>query len=202
MAGESNTGKPGWQRPEELRWAPALEPSKLVRLYASEASGLVDEDLLEEVGITLMVRCRAIRMVTDRLCPVCEESLEVENGAGMATCRACGWETTWRRYRNSYKKRRIHGGRAMPGFLKFEKDYPRARTPREKMTATDTVIHCLHEDLDYFPAIPGAMNLIKGSNDDVLKVLDGLAYGDPTEKDLWRRRVAATEKEMPGWRSK
>jgi hypothetical protein len=62
----------------EVHWPSRVTKERLRRVYASEASGLLDEELLDEVGITLYLRCRAILDVFSALhsglvrCPRCE----------------------------------------------------------------------------------------------------------------------------------
>ena len=45
---------------EEIRWSPRLPKHKLRRLYEQDALGITDEELLEEVGWGLYMRCRDI----------------------------------------------------------------------------------------------------------------------------------------------
>jgi hypothetical protein len=44
----------------EIRWSPRVPQWKIQRLYESDAQGLLDEELLDDVGITLWLRCRDI----------------------------------------------------------------------------------------------------------------------------------------------
>ncbi len=46
------------------QWAPRLEPQLIRRLYLSDANGMLDEELLEEVSFGLYCRCLSIRDVT------------------------------------------------------------------------------------------------------------------------------------------
>jgi len=48
---------------EEIRWASRVPKRKIRELYDSEASGLVDGDLLDDVGISLYLRCESILAV-------------------------------------------------------------------------------------------------------------------------------------------
>ena len=50
---------------DEIEWARRVPKSKIRRLYESDASGLLDEDLLEEVGSLLLQRCKSILNVAD-----------------------------------------------------------------------------------------------------------------------------------------
>ncbi len=79
---QSNSS-PGSREP---RWPPRVKKSALRRLYESEAAGLMDEELLEDVGITLWMRCRAIldvaRAVAGQvICPHCQQPIPLQHGA-------------------------------------------------------------------------------------------------------------------------
>ena len=49
----------------KIRWAPRVRPDKLRQLYLSDARGLLDLELLEDVGINLYCRCESILVVSD-----------------------------------------------------------------------------------------------------------------------------------------
>jgi hypothetical protein len=97
---------------DELKWAKRVEPQKIRRLYALDAKGIVDEELVDEVGYAMYARCESIRIAT-------------EAHAGRATCRscgailthhwkkselmvcACGWQKTWGDYLLSYQRKQL-----------------------------------------------------------------------------------------------
>lgn len=189
---------------EAIRWAPKVRQSLVRRLYERDAKGIVDEDLIDKVGYGLLARCETIRRVTRRLCPTCGGPLRgAHDGAAgrerSIVCESCGWTATWGRYHRSYKKRRIHGGRAFSAFLDFLQRFPNARDPRERMFAIDGLIHAVHQAENNVWTTPAASNLIEGKATDVLRFLDGLAYGDCSTPGLqavhreWRRRIEASE---------
>ncbi len=47
-----------------LRWAAKLQPGRIQRVYEQDARGLVDDDLLNDVGWALFERCRSILLVS------------------------------------------------------------------------------------------------------------------------------------------
>ena len=60
-----------------VRWAPRVSPAKIRRLYETDARGIIDEELIEEVGFGLYSRCLSIVIATEahagRLqCPRCD----------------------------------------------------------------------------------------------------------------------------------
>ena len=47
----------------EVRWTPRATKRQIRRLYESDARGLLDENLLDEVGVQLCLRCENIMTV-------------------------------------------------------------------------------------------------------------------------------------------
>lgn len=50
---------------EKIRWAPELRPDRIRRLYERDALGVVDSDLIDDVGLALHARCRSIVLVNE-----------------------------------------------------------------------------------------------------------------------------------------
>src|SRR5260370_19635440 len=61
----------------EVRWAPRVNPHKIRRLYDTHARGIVDDELIEEVGFALYSRGKSILIAT-------------EAHAGRVQCPRCG----------------------------------------------------------------------------------------------------------------
>jgi hypothetical protein len=180
-----------------IQWAPKVRQYKIRQLYENDAQGLLDEDLIDEVGYSLYARCESVWLVTERRCPECREKCHRSQGKHrVLTCPGCGWSTSWEAYKRSYKGKRIHGGRAYAFFLTYMDEFRGAKGPGEKMLAIDRVIHALHESLDQLWTTPASVNLIEGTRDQVIEFLDALAYGDtmdPTmrsRKAQWRIKMA------------
>jgi len=181
MAGEQDSPVPRW---------PRRVPRALIRrLYETDAKGIRDERLIDDVGYALLDRCEAVRRVTHRLCPKCGGALrgafkDHEGGEREISCEACGWASTWRRYQRSYKGRRIHGGRAFPAFMSYLAQFPKARTPRDRMLCIDRLIHAVHQDDSGVWVLPGAINLIEGDAASIFAMLDELAGLDGARPEL------------------
>jgi hypothetical protein len=47
-----------------IRWASRVDPAKIRRLYESDAEGMLDEDLLDDVGYGIYVQCQALLEVS------------------------------------------------------------------------------------------------------------------------------------------
>lgn len=113
---------------DEVRWPPRVTKERLRRLYATEAAGLLDKDLLDEVGITLYLRCLAILDVYSALhrgmirCPRCQQAGRAEyvqreqpsrrNPNPIVRCSVCGWETDWVAYQRTFRRRQLNAGGA------------------------------------------------------------------------------------------
>ena len=170
--------------PPKPQWAPRVHMALIKKLYEADAVGLADDDLVNEVGYALLMRCEAIYRVTERRCPECGALLDgVSDGEShdrVISCPGCGWTSTWRVYHRSYKGHRIHGGRAYPEFVRFLREFPKCRTKSSKIIAIDRLIHAVHEDEPNGKAVtsPAAQNLIHAGRGAVKRMLDELAYGD------------------------
>lgn len=190
----------------QIQWAPKVRGFKIRQLYENDARGILDEDLIDEVGYALYARCESVWMVTERRCPECKERcVQREDAEPLLACPVCGWSTTWKAYKRSYKGKRIHGGRAYEFFLAYMDEFLRAREPRAKMLAIDRVIHALHESLNQIWTTPASVNLIEGTRDEVIALLDDLAYGDTADagmrarKQAWQTRMAEGEAATAQW---
>lgn len=199
-----------------IHWPPRVTRERLRRLYASEAAGLLDEELLDEVAITLYLRCRAILDVESALhrgmvrCPRCErndrETLFAREQATRRkpdppiVCPICGWTTTWSAYEATFRRRQLNPGGATQYFQSFVDNYPRCATPRERMLAIDRLIHEFHYSLRADPSMPtrpAAVNLIEGRLTDIVPFLDALSVGIVTPEMVGTRR--AWEQTMDRW---
>ena len=182
----------------EFNWAPRIKPALLRRLYEADARQTADPELVEEVGYTLWARCETIYRVTERRCPACAESLEGawdgDARERQLTCPGCGWSATWADYHRSYKRDRIHGGRAYEFFLEFMREYPKCRTPQEKMLYIDRLVHAVHESTNHLWTLPAAVNLIEGKMEAVVAFMDELAYGEDVPQERRQLREAYKNK--------
>jgi hypothetical protein len=173
----------------KIKWSPRVSKNKIRRLYATDAQGIYDTDQINDVGMTLFMRCRDILTIhkskTMRLvrCPSCENNhqetyIERHNGREeVLKCKTCGWKITWQNYQKSYKRRQLNPGGAVSAFTRFVDAYPKAKQPREKMLLIDSIIHAFHyslKDKPDLPTRPAGVNLIQGKLRDVVQFLDEL----------------------------
>jgi len=201
---------------DEIQWARRVSHDVIRRLYTLDAKGIVDEELIDEVGYAMYARCESIRTVTAAhfgraKCPRCGEVVErVRQREGVSKDQplvcACGWSTTWREYLKSYQHKQLMGGAAFPAFLEFIETWPKARSPRDKLLLIDGLVHALHvnviEQKDLLFARAAAVNLIEGKLKDVVALLDELAYSDLSTpgtreaRDEWKATRDAAQRSM------
>jgi len=190
---------------EKIRWAPKVRQEKLWRLYQSDAMEILDEELLDKVGFALLARCECILMINEgkAACPRCGAIFfvrlpETKGSREPVTCPTpgCGWQVSGEEYDLSIRHRELHSGKAGPAFTTYLEVYSRARTSQERMLAIDQLIHAFHWDLKlHLPNRPAANNLIEGSLEQVIELLDRLAYGDVKQtQEEWRQNVASMMK--------
>jgi predicted RNA-binding Zn-ribbon protein involved in translation (DUF1610 family) len=199
---------------DDLRWSPRLSMAKLRRLYESQAQNLLDEDLLEEVGWTLFLRCKDILTVDEAkngrvACPQCAKQgaatiilreLKTTRAAEdqPITCPACGWQITWRGYASSYDRKQLNAGGATQAFARYVQAYPAAQTAQQKMLEIDRLIHEFHYSYSARPdqpTRPAGVNLIEGKLEAVIAFLNELsgypaAGGDMAQvREEWQRNL-------------
>lgn len=181
----------------EIRWYPRVSQRKLVRLYESDAKGLLDTDLLEDVAVTLYLSYRSIVMVGDAEkgrvhCPRCHDegrsTIIPRGGHGKGfqlVCPTCQWTTTWGQYLKSYQRKQLSIGGAGKYFREYMKAYREAGTPKEKMLAVDRVIHQFHYNTlkgETLPTRANCVNLIEGTLTQTVQLLNNLHTANPQTK--------------------
>jgi hypothetical protein len=186
---------------EKISWSPKVRQAKIRQLYQNDALGAIDEVLVEDVGLSLLQRCRSVWLVTQREveCPRCEAVFSpCEPGSwkmlpGPQTCPTpgCGWETTAEEWHDSWRHRELLGTAAIRAVETYLHDYPLARTVQGRMVCIDQLIHSFHISLRTGQATRSfANNLIEGSHEQVLQFLDRLASKPGgVDKEQWRAEV-------------
>lgn len=195
----------------EIQWSPRVPQWKIRRLYELDAQGIVDEALLDDVGITLLQRCRDIITIDEARrgrvkCPRCANErrrtiIERASQKGdvrdeVIVCPECGWWITWGEYTLSFKRKQLNSGGALKAFERYTREYRAARKPQQKMLAVDRLIHEFHYSLRAQPDLPCrpvGVNLIQGKLGDVVRFLDELTYGRQTTEGLKENRAAWLE---------
>ena len=136
----------------KCKWSGKVSRSKLIALYQSEARGLVDEELLDEVGYTFYVRCKQARETRNCLdkgeiiCCYCNAINKAESYTGLIRCQ-CGYYYTYREYRRSFRANNMPAGRATEIFDTFADKWELCKTSgdsNEKMILIDGLVHECH----------------------------------------------------------
>jgi hypothetical protein len=199
-----------------VRWSPRVRQDRIRRLYEQDAKGTLDEVLVDDVGLALYLRCRSILTVTEAAdgcvrCPRCARERNVESlilcpegqrrwrAHDAVTCPTCGWHVVWRAFHRTWRQKQLLGGGAIDAFEEFVVAYDRAETARDRLLAIDRVIHRFHWEMTARPTRPSGVNLIEGSERDVMAFLDRLTYGGSdnpeaaANKEQWRAVKARAE---------
>lgn len=198
----------------KIRWAEKINRSLIRRLYEQDARGIVDAELIGEVGIALLVRCKDILIATAAnngrvTCPRCQAEFSSSRGQDALHCN-CGWAGSLQAYRLSLKGRHLDGGTATAFFREYAERFPHARTPLARMLLIDRLLNQWHywatkswetagrPDMKWkgqvegevirVPTRPTASNLIEGKH--VVEFLDELGGIDqrvqlPERNELW-----------------
>ncbi|MDF1515971.1 MAG: hypothetical protein P1S60_19340 [Anaerolineae bacterium] len=182
-------------------WAPRVSQREVRLLYETDAKGIYDEDLINEVGYGLLVRCQsfidanAARAGKAR-CPSCSAIV-------MHSCQKdeilrcdCGWELSWGDYFKTIQHVQLSGAEpVLEQFQSFIDTFPAAHTPQKKMMIIDRLLHGFHW---YYktstPTRPVAINLIEGRLRDVVVFLDQLTYSDQSTPGIAENYIQWDEK--------
>jgi hypothetical protein len=190
-----------------LKWPQRLKKEKITRLYKLNAMRINDHDLLQDVAITLYLRCKAIICVYDAhfnskvCCPSCLNK-GVENyfdfPRGMKThdrlnyrfeCLKCGGSFTWSEFKKSHSRSQLNIGGAGDVFRHYIKQFERNLDDNKLMLAVDRLIHEYHSGLKsdgvYASYRIAGANLIDGKNTgDIIKFLDDLSNDIGDDENL------------------
>lgn len=162
-----------------FQWPVKLDIHKLNKLYMKDAKGIQDEILVDEIGLTLYLRCLYGKQDMERMekniirCHGC--GAELAGGDDFRQC-SCGRQYSYKEYRRSYRKNNMPTGAAEKAFNIFIKNWGRAGTYQEKIVLIDSLLHEFHLSL-VSGAVhrPVAMNFIDGSRSRVEQIINSLA---------------------------
>lgn len=162
-----------------FHWPAKLDVHKLKRLYMSDAKGIQDMTLVDEIGLTLYMRCKYGKEDIERMeqgiirCHNCDE--EILGLSDFRQC-SCGYQYSYREYRRSYRRNNMPTGAAAMVFETFMNKWDRAKSYQEKMIQIDTLLHEFHLSLVSGAAHrPVAMNFMDGTRKSVEAIINELA---------------------------
>ena len=144
----------------KIKWSQRLPLEKLRRLYVSEARGMLNVELLEDVATTLYLRCKDI-IAVDRSrhgevrCPFCYEATMKETyvqvnrddyGRILDTlqCMECTNAFSYAEYKRCYKREQLNMGGAGEAFKRYISQYEQPATPQKRILQIDRLIHEFH----------------------------------------------------------
>ncbi|MEE9278958.1 MAG: hypothetical protein V3V67_02170 [Myxococcota bacterium] len=183
-------------------WSPRVRKSKIARLYTTLGQAVVDEELIDDVGFSLLSRCESVLAATEAgkgrtPCPSCGSVVKHTPWHNeMLECQSCGWRCPWQAYRKTIKYKHLFAGGMKPFLEKFVREFPSARTHSDRFIAIDTLIHRYHWENVGKASRPGACCLIEGKLKDIMPFLDALSYGENIPKEVLTTR----EKWRKEWR--
>ena len=192
-----------------MNWAPRINPKKIRRLYESEAHGQLDEDILEDVMAALYLRCESIIDVFEARiegiikCPKCARkfSRNKKQDNEKMKCPNCGWIGSWKNYFRSFQHKQLSGAEPVVKAMRvYIQGYKAARTNRDKILLVDRLIHAHHFSQKRYPTRPVAVNLINGTMNEAIELLNSLAYGNDSEprvideRNAWKKRIEDSSK--------
>jgi len=183
-------------------WAPRVRPAKIRRLYQLDAQGIYDDELIEDVGYSLLARCESFIHANEAVrgrakCPLCGAVIHHPvRKEDLLQC-ACGWSLSWADYFATIQHKQLSGVEpVITLFQDFVDRFPRAQTAPQRMILIDTLLHGFHWFLNTGkPTRPVAVNLIDLRLWDVIAFLDELTYGKNStlgaqdRKAEWDRRI-------------
>ena len=192
---ESKTNEQGDVLPV---WSPRVKKKKIRQIYEDDARSIHDDDLLNDVGYSLLCRCESFIAANEAcdgkvICPLCGGSV-VRNET--LQCK-CGWQLPWRKYFKTIQHKQLRGAEdVIEPFREFISAFPRARNSPEKMILIDRLIHEFHGYLESIGTDeqdvrrPVGVNLIEGTMHDVVRFLNDLAYSTEGTPELVKTRAA------------
>ena len=166
----------------KYNWSPAVPRDKIKRLYESDARGIINSELLDDVGFSIYARCLQAQEeieIMDRGKIKCHNCSHILNYfPGLITC-SCGYQYMYKDYRRSFRANNMPTGGAAHIFNKFIIEWPKMNSDAEKMRLIDWLIHEFHINL-----LSGSkgrfvgINLIQGTKSQIKELILTLAYGD------------------------
>lgn len=189
-----------------IKWSKKVSQELISRLYNQSVTGICDDELIDEVGYALYARCESIISVTNGyekeflICPKCGNKAALSENVFICPCGE--FNVTWEEFRSSYKGKQLYAANALPIFVNYCRDFPKAKTYGEKLICIDILIHSFHIKNSYHKMLekyepeseeveinrPTGANLIEGTLSEVILFLDKLSAINEysQEKERWR----------------
>jgi hypothetical protein len=174
----------------KFRWAKPVSIDEIRVLYESSASGILNTELLDEVGYGFWARCmqaKEERPVIKSHKVKCHNCCNILCSETDLFICGCGREYTYSAYKKSFADNKMPNGNAVPIFDEFIKQWMAAESSEKKLELIDGVIHQIHISLaNNMTGRLTATQLIGGTKAQIKDLILGLAYGDDNVKDEFR----------------
>jgi len=192
----------------KIKWSPRLKKEKLLQLYKLNAMQITDHELLQDVAITLYLRCKAIIAVYDAhfshrvRCPSCfdkgtENYLDFPRGLKthvrenyIFECPKCGCSFSWREFKKSHSRMQLNIGGAGDAFRHYIRQFELNLDDTKLMLEVDRLIHEFHSKLKADGTtrdpyrIAGANLIESRTTQETIDFLDDLTYNVGSDENL------------------
>jgi ribosomal protein L37AE/L43A len=169
----------------KVQWESRVEMKKILQLYEQISEGIYDEDLVNEIAYAFYARCESIIEVTraehgEVTCKECQNIIVRKSGKKdeLLICKKCGWKIIWEEYFETYHRKQLSGGSALPMFKEYISKLPNCSSLNEKVLLVDWMIHKCHISIrpekNIYSARPAAINLINGRMNQIVPFLNTL----------------------------
>ena len=159
-------------------WPAKVSRNDLRRLYQSDAAMMTDAELLDDIGLTLSVRCQIASALYDLLAtgPIkCMARATILAGRGALPC-GCGRAYTYHAYRKAYREDNMPRGAASETFDRFVADWESAASAGTKMRLIDGLIHAFHiAAISGKRGRPVGVNLIQETKKQIIDLIEELS---------------------------
>jgi hypothetical protein len=184
----------------KVQWSRRVPPYKVHLLYENDAKGILDEDLLNDVGYGIYACCQDLLERGDASrgrvkCRNCNNLIirPLINGQfanlNVIRCSLCGWEVACKDYHQScLRKRPAPPYEPEEIFKQYAEQWPLASSPREKLLLIDRLIHEWH--IHYITVgWPLGTSVIQATARQMVDLLERLGYGYESSNELKRTRM-------------
>ncbi|HEX2909014.1 MAG TPA: hypothetical protein VHO69_19230, partial [Phototrophicaceae bacterium] len=173
---------------DQFHWAKRVSRRDIQRLYASDARGLLDTELLDQIHFAIYVRVcdmfevREAQQFGRVKCRNCGAPVPQPFRMGSRhkndplTCDQCGWQVTCGEFYASYTGKDLLPGSVTDLFETYLARFPAAQTATEKLLLIDWLIHQFHV-MQGVARKPVGKNVIQGTEAQVRELIETLAYG-------------------------
>ena len=180
---------------DKFHWAKRVSRRDIQRLYESDARGMLDEELLDQLTFAIHVRVSDMFEVreaqqTGRVkCRECGATVPqpyrmgAPNKNNPLKCDQCGWEVTCGELYDSYTGKSMLPGSVTDLFETYMQRFPNAKTTQEKMLLIDWLIHQFHVNQGVARK-PVGENVIQGTTEQIAHLLETLANGPGSTQGL------------------